>query len=1028
VELFSPQSIPRVAPNDRNEPVFSAQQGNPLPWEPGHSLKARCPPAWTARRHHVYCGVYSLEKVRTILEDKLGKDAESFDERSDGEGCVFAFSVTDNGRPLFDTFVVSTCAWATSRTIHPGPESAVWLDGFDAKSSDLAAGFAERLSVRARDKRGQELKEKGFHLGRAILYSDIVREAKRIARELEVTSFADALQIRVKTVLVASRKQYSADDQDFLNSFFVKDLGKVARELREKNIGKGLYDFLTSDDRLDLSRRIDVRKSIPTLFQQLAPALFPLGRWPSKGHHPLVFSQQLAVNSAVNDLRQGGGLSAVNGPPGSGKTTLLRDLTAAVVVDRAMRLSELQRPEYAFAGERRWKSNGYNRVISVWKDELKGFEIVVASSNNGAVENVTLEIPGIGAVDPSWLGEADYFPDFASRLIGQPAWAMVAARLGNKANRNEFLNRFWYGDKEADGSNDEDASSAGFLKLLKSLEAEPADWPQAVARFKKVVADERGLRDERVRTYDAYLQSQGLMHDIPTLQSILQVLAGDREKVLQRIQDARPAENVASVEVNAAKNRRLEHRRLRPGFWEVIFSFGKAFMEWREKDKVLAAFAHEAEGRQNLAANGIALLQRESAKIEQEEQHVSVQLEAKRRLASALEAQLSIAAGRLGCHFPNPNSWNDREELRELSSPWADREWNDARARVFLEALRLHKAFITASADRMRKSLMGAMDVLSGAVPDSAPADAVEAAWTTLFFVIPVISTTFASFDRLFSHLGREKIGWLLIDEAGQAVPQAAVGAIWRSKRTVVVGDPMQLEPIVTLPFTAQQALRRTRVEETWLPGTTSVQGLADRVSGLGTFLNGLDKPIWVGAPLRVHRRCDQPMFDISNHVAYDGMMVFGTPSRSQVQLPPSEWIDVVGNESDGHWIPAEGQKVEELLGHLFSQGVTPGDVFLISPFRVVAGQLRHIAKHFEGLSVGTIHTVQGKESDIVFLVLGGDPMKPGAKQWASARPNLANVAASRAKRRLYVVGNRDAWKQYPYFNTIERLLSKHAS
>jgi superfamily I DNA and/or RNA helicase len=291
--------------------------------------------------------------------------------------------------------------------------------------------------------------------------------------------------------------------------------------------------------------------------------------------------------------------------------------------------------------------------------------------------------------------------------------------------------------------------------------------------------------------------------------------------------------------------------------------------------------------------------------------------------------------------------------------------------------------------------------------------------------VIPVISTTFASFDRLFAHLGRESLGWLLIDEAGQAVPQAAAGAIWRAKRSVVVGDPLQLEPVVTIPFTVQRALRMYyKVDETWLPGRTSVQQLTDRVSVRGTYLNGPDGPIWVGSPLLVHRRCDQPMFDISNKVAYDGLMVFGTPPRGAIALPRSSWITVESMESEGHWIPTEGRVVETLIGDLMRQGISADDIFLMSPFRGVVRRLRQIASRFD-IKAGTIHTAQGKQSEVVILVLGGDPRRPGAKQWASARPNLLNVAVSRAKRRLYVVGNQDAWTQYRYFGVCAAVLQQ---
>ena len=87
-------------------------------------------------------------------------------------------------------------------------------------------------------------------------------------------------------------------------------------------------------------------------------------------------------------------------------------------------------------------------------------------------------------------------------------------------------------------------------------------------------------------------------------------------------------------------------------------------------------------------------------------------------------------------------------------------------------------------------------------------------------------------------------------------------------------------------------------------------------------------------------------------------------------------------------------------------------------PFRHVAAKAERIHEEvFPAVAskdrkdwVGTVHTMQGKEADAVVLVLGGDPRKPGARRFATESPNLLNVAASRAKRRLYVIGDRTTW------------------
>src|SRR5260370_18619243 len=213
--------------------------------------------------------------------------------------------------------------------------------------------------------------------------------------------------------------------------------------------------------------------------------------------------------------------------------------------------------------------------------------------------------------------------------------------------------------------------------------------------------------------------------------------------------------------------------------------------------------------------------------------------------------------------------------------------------------------------------------------------------WSSFFLVIPVVSTTFASFARLFRGLGREQLGWLFIDEAGQAQPAHAVGALWRSRRAVVIGDPRQIPPVVTLPAQVYDRLReRSGVDPFWDPSRTSVQVIADHANPVGARLRD---GTWLGCPLRVHRRCASPMFEISNAIAYDGLMVSAAierPSSTAEALGPTRWIDVRARDAEEHWVEEEGEEVATLLDAVLREAFVHGrrpDGFVISPFRSVA-------------------------------------------------------------------------------------------
>src|SRR5258708_19963285 len=88
----------------------------------------------------------------------------------------------------------------------------------------------------------------------------------------------------------------------------------------------------------------------------------------------------------------------------------------------------------------------------------------------------------------------------------------------------------------------------------------------------------------------------------------------------------------------------------------------------------------------------------------------------------------------------------------------------------------------------------------------------------------------------MFGDIGQEAIGWLLIDEAGQANPQYAAGAIWRARRVVAVGDPLQLEPVVAIPEKAQRGIANSYcITATWIPPQASGHTLVHRLTPFRT-------------------------------------------------------------------------------------------------------------------------------------------------------------------------------------------------
>lgn len=864
-----------------------------------------------------------------------------------------------------------------------------------------------------------------------------------------------------------------------MGSFFLGDLARVKALVTGKSVPGGLARYLglqRPDTYLDLlcdDAALDVA---------VAPGVTPAARWPAMGGHPLVTLQQAAVNlaTAPNDATK---LLPVNGPPGTGKTTILRDLVASVVVQRARRMMEFDDPSSAFVHADKAKLDGAFAHLYKIDDRLKGFEIVVASSNNKAVENVSKELPLLTAIDEKCSlryfectanavsrgevatdDELDQKDLFEAEVLPRKAWGLISAVLGNARNRYAFRQMAWmhedYGLKryllEASGIPQvferKDPKTGRIVEKRKPqvvVEEKPpknADdakrrWKEARARFRNAL----NVVEKRLATLEEgrNIVAKSASYDaVTSAQQVLINLVEDLTKQRAILRAAEPEVEQANALVRETASALRAHRATKPGLFSALFA-GEENARWKHMAKELESAFTQAEVRGREADALLEVLKHKVDEIELSIAKTRSSLESARSQQQAFLATVSNAEAISGHRFADAAFFERNRSDVHRDTPWLDNETNALRADLFGTAMQLHRAFVDVAAKPVRNNLDLLFRTFFGKSawhPKVRPL--LPDLWATLHCVIPVVSTTFASVERMLGPLASESIGWMLLDESGQASPQHAAGAIMRGKRVVVVGDPLQLEPVTTLPSELGVGIaKQFKIDANgFIAPEASVQTLSDAASEYGTTLEREDGVIRLGVPLIVHRRCADPMFSLANRVAYAGLMVNGRgASKSHIRaiLGLSCWIDVRPDRCDDKWSESEWFALKGMIERLAAGNLASADFYVISPFRIVAQKLRERFLRLPELRkwtahpekwvaerIGTIHTVQGREADTVFIILGAaEAAREGARRWAGSKPNLLNVAVTRAKENLYVVGNRYAWASAGVFAELDATL-----
>lgn len=290
--------------------------------------------------------------------------------------------------------------------------------------------------------------------------------------------------------------------------------------------------------------------------------------------------------------------------------------------------------------------------------------------------------------------------------------------------------------------------------------------------------------------------------------------------------------------------------------------------------------------------------------------------------------------------------------------------------------------------------------------------------------IFPVWASTLQSIRNLLPYPDSGCINRLIVDEAGMIPLHQLFPALVRCNKAMIVGDPLQLEPII--PFNqsiieqyherafAERGLSDTDYER-YSPTAISTATAYHRAAGVFDELNKVGS----GIILSEHHRCVPPIIDFCDRLCRYNLDI-KTPEKESKLGANLIAYHVEGNY-DQHINPQEIEAIDSLIKYLIESGYSisspdnENTIGVLSPYRAQADAL-YSSLHsnyldFTRESIGTVHTFQGGQKSVI--ILSTRQCRATDSFWfINRRPNLLNVSVSRAEELFILVGNLELLKQ----------------
>lgn len=263
--------------------------------------------------------------------------------------------------------------------------------------------------------------------------------------------------------------------------------------------------------------------------------------------------------------------------------------------------------------------------------------------------------------------------------------------------------------------------------------------------------------------------------------------------------------------------------------------------------------------------------------------------------------------------------------------------------------------------------------------------------------VFPIFCATCISTQKI----GEPKLYFdmTIMDEASQCNTAVSLVPIIRGKSLMLVGDPQQLNPVITLDPNINSELKaKYNVNDSYdyIKNSIYKAFLANDSVSQETLLHN-------------HYRCAKEIIEFNNKKYYNNQL--NVKSRVMYDKPLM-FCEVAENySSDKNTAPEE---VETIIKYVKNN--PNKKIGIITPFKNQKDLIEHRLKeeHLDqDINCGTVHAFQGMEKDeILFSLALTDHTHEKTYDWLKNNRELLNVAVSRAKEKLILISSNKELKR----------------